>query len=322
MENKEKSGREWVLPGWPWELELLSLVFVIVALVVPFMIHNMPPGDPGTGTAVNPATVALQEQQGLIWSVSILGLYFLQILFTRGAVDLLSTPVTSMLGPLIFAALAYYRILDTARATGRSLALASGSIGQILLFGVIIVIVTVLLARLRMARFMLNFRDTRWDVSSPPQHDGTFVSLLSEVRPLIYLPRMYRASEQGILIEGWFYVMAIPFKMVQSIGAMVNPTMTSAGNYFATSTQTLIRLELTESNVPFYVSPAQRDEFLKYCANHVVRLKRGTASGTHGGIPGALGRTQRLSLGQTQRVAASQTQRVAPAATPPTARSP
>jgi hypothetical protein len=120
-----------------------------------------------------------------------------------------------------------------------------------------------------------------------------------------------------MLVEGWFYVMAIPFNLVQSIGAVPQAAHSTPGDFFATSTRSLIRIELTESTSPLFISPSNFDEFLKYCANHVIRLKRGTASGVPGGAASSsTGHTPRSALGQTQLLAAAAHTPLAPAHKP------
>ncbi len=304
MAENSDSKQAWKLPKWPWELEVFTILFMLLAIALPFYVHNLEPA-PGSIVAelnkTNPAEAALAEQRGMLWSVSILGLYFFHIIVARGTLDLISTPITTLLAPPAFATIAYFRTLILSRDMGQNIAFVTGSIGQILLIAASVIIVSLVLARLHMTRYMLNFRQTKWDIASPALMDKTYTSLLSELRPLLYLPRRYRAAEQGILIEGWFYVMVMPFRMVQSISAVNYAGMGVTGNYFATSTHTLIRVEMTESNTPVFISPAERDEFLRYCVTNVLRLKRsGAAGSTSSGDLAGMSRTQRVTLQNTQ----------------------
>jgi hypothetical protein len=153
----------------------------------------------------------------------------------------------------------------------------------------VVIIVTLLLARLRMARYLLHFREEKWDISVPTRMDNTFWGMLSQVYPLIYTPRTYRASENGLMIEGWYYVFPIPFTDIQSLSGVQQAVMSGTGRFFVTSGRQLIRLELLDSSDPLYISPTNRDELLRYLSQHVARqLASGKATAHRPGTsPGA-----------------------------------
>ena len=308
MKQTDGQKGEWSLPGWPWELELMALVFVIAGLALPLYISSLPAAAGHASGAGNPAAAALREQSGLLWGIGILGMYVIHLLFARSSIDLISTPFTHLFAPLFFAMLAYYRIFITSNNSGMSFPLATGSPAQFLLLALAVMFITLVLARLQMARYMMSLVQTKWEITAPTLMDRSYAQLMAQVKPLFYAPRSYRACEQGIIVEGWFYVMAIPFRFVQSIGAINNFSISTAGNYFATSMHSLIRLELRESTEPLFISPTGRDEFLKYCVQHIARTKHGTGAGTSGGAAANLRRTQRIAMGQTQRLGSSDSQ--------------
>lgn len=275
-------NKTWDPPGWPWELDILAIVFVVISLVVPYLIFS----DASATASSNQAAFTLNEQRHVLWAIGIVVLFVMHLAVAGASLETISTPFIHIVTPVGFALIAYYRTFSVAREVGKS-TLATGSILQIVVLVLAVFLATLLVARIRMARYFLRFRDVKWDIISPSRYDGSYLELMSQLRPLIYPPRLLRATTEGMLIEGWFYIMPVPFAMVQSITAVNSFGYASSGTYYASSTSHLIRLELLDSSEPIFVSPAQRDEFLQYCAHHVARLRPAkgakTRPGTHGG---------------------------------------
>ena len=278
MDINRKQKNDWGQPGWPWELELLSLLFIALAIVLPIYLSELN----GDAAAADGIASKLAEQQRILWTTAVAGLYFVHIVAVHGSRDLISTPLLSMLSPLFFSCLAYYRLAVALSNHPGDIASVSASASDLLLLVACVVALTFLLARLRMARLLLGLRDENWDLISPARFDRTYFRLISEWRPLVYQPRRYRVSPNGLLIEGWFYVLAVPFSLVHSVSAPAYAVPPPPGRHFDTSLHNLIRLELTEFPEPLFISPEARDEFLKYC-RRLARRNRTDADRVPGG---------------------------------------
>lgn len=286
-------NKTWAPPGWPWELDALALVFVVIALVVPYLLSTGQTS--ATLNAENPATAVLQEQRNVLWAIGIVVLFVMHLAVAGASLETISTPFIHLVSPLAFAMVAYYRIYTVARETGKAI-VVNGSVLQIVVLAVAVFAATLLVARIRMARYLLRFSDVKWDIVSKARYDRTYLELTAELLPLIYPPRLYRASEEGLLVEGWFYIMPVPFEMVQSITALNNAGIASNGKYHASTTRELIRMELLDNSEPLFISPENRAEFIQYCTHNVTRLRpvshkaptrhAGNAGHTHAGIPG------------------------------------
>ncbi len=307
MQSSEGQKNEWSLPGWPWELELFALIFVALAVFVPLGIHATQQAPVSRSLVEAVSTRAWLDKGLVFWSVGIIGVYLVHLILARTDTRLLTASFPHMFAPLFFAMVAYARIYVTARDHGIPFAFARGAVAQMGALALAVIFMTLLLARLQVARYMMKLRDVKWDVSTPARWDVSSWRVLAQIKPLVYAPQYYRAGEKGILVEGWFYVMAVPFRLFHSIGAVTQVSLATAGDFFVSSMRSLVRLELTERTNPIFLSPDNRDEFLKYCSNHVQRLKRGTAPGVRTGATTttSLSSTQRITTGQTQRLAAA-----------------
>jgi hypothetical protein len=257
-------NKTWSPPGWPWELDLLSAVFVIIALTVPFIYF-------GRDAADEVASV-LREQQHVLWAIGIVVLFLMHLVLGVSTFEFITTPFLHLISPVVFALIAYFRA-HTIFIEAKIQTPFSGSFGQYAGVAASVFLIALLVARIRKARFMRRFRDIKWDLVHKAPYDGTYWQLLTEFQPLVYPPRTYRACNDGILIEGWFYAMAIPFEMFQSLTAASGLRHATNGRYFASTTRTMIRIELLDNAEPVYISPENRQQFLAYCANHVARLR-------------------------------------------------
>lgn len=268
-------NKTWSPPGWPWELDILALVFVIIGLVVPYSLYtgNMA----GGAESVNPAVLKLKEQTYILWSIGICVLYVMHLALANVSMEAQSTPFVHLISPLVFSLLAYFRINTVAKDMERT-TFIDGSVGQIAMLVGAILFITLIVARLRMARYLHRFRDVQWDIISYARYDSSYLELIAQFRPLVYPPRRYRASEEGVLVEGWFYTIVVPFDSVQTINPVRTMGFSAAGNYYASTTSSLVRFELLDNDKPLFISPENRDEFIQYCARHVARTR---PSATH-----------------------------------------
>lgn len=282
-------NKTWAPPGWPWELDILALIFLVIALAVPYAIFSGQTADPSL--SINPAEQKLKEQTYMLWSIGICLLYVMHLALAGARLETLSTPFIHLLSPMVFALLAYFRIYTVATDMEQS-TMVTGEPAQIALLIAGVFVLTFVVARLRMARYLHRFRDVQWDLLCASRYDASYLELITQFRPLVYPPRRYRVCENGILVEGWFYTIAIPFEMVQTINPVRTMGIAAAGNYYASNTGALVRFELLDSGKPIFISPDNRDEFIQYCARHVARMRpSANHQSRHGGTsPGTSAR--------------------------------
>lgn len=291
-----KEKKRWSPPGWPWELELLALIFVITAIAVPYYLSLQTTETSEVSLLARAEAARRQEVstwtdfQGFFWSVAIVGIYIVHLAMGGASIQLISTPFMHLFSPLIFSAITYYRLYCLTKGSSLTTTIVSGSTLEIVLWTIGVLAITFMVARIRMARHMLNFRDIEWDISTPTLFDTTYFGLLAHFRPLVYPPRAYRACKDGILIEGWFYVMPIPFASIHAIDMIRSSSIMQQGYYLATSSRSLMRLQISESTEPIYISPKERTRLFVYCeqilaARGITTLKaKDTKSGTTGGF--------------------------------------
>ena len=177
-----------------------------------------------------------------------------------------STPAISLFAPLYFGGLCYGRIYQVAQAKGVTLPLFSGSLLQILGYSVALVAGLLLVSRVGVLRRLMRYREVEWDLIVEPVRDRTFLTDLSRaVLPLFYRVKEYRFCEEGILIVGFHYVCAIPFRSVESVEHVEQFSSYQAATYYAGSSRSLIQLQLSDNFQPIMFGPERRDEVLRYC---------------------------------------------------------
>lgn len=274
--KKEK----WNPPSWPWELELITLIFVLAALLIPFY-FNQQASSAATAAAVRPLAVngaspghsLLSTQIGFLWAALVVALYVLHIAFSAIEVNRVTASPHHLLGPCIFAIIAYYRIDAVPNLQNTELNMIDGSVTQVAALLVSVALVTSILARLRTARYLSRFDDVQWDITSRALYDSSYANLLMQLRPLLYAPRRYRACTSGILVEGWFYAMPLGFTDIHGLSIVNSANSLNAGNYYASSSHHLVRVELHDSLKPTFISPENREEFVRYCIQFIARRK-------------------------------------------------
>lgn len=285
--SPERRRKIWAPPNRPWEIELMIVAFVIVALAVPFFVA-MSRAD----TAPIPTTIMEQARTpvrtgtdmnhvtGFLWAVAVTGVYFMHLTLASGRNTFNTTPGYYLVAPLAFAALAYFRLYQQAGAYNLANPLVSGSFLEISLWLVGTAFATVLLGRMRMLRHRIRFRNTAWDISTPTRVDETYYKALAWlVFPLVYPPRRYRACPDGLLIEGWLYLCPLPFTVIEEVDhvAEFNPIMKA--EIYASSARNMIQIDLTDQPEPILISPRDHDGLLAYCRArseeklHVVKSK-------------------------------------------------
>lgn len=288
-QNEPTTNRSWNPPGWPWELEIISFLLLLAALFVPMVLFDNDTGiaagstliQEATGQALSTRSNPISEQMSFMWAFVIVALYIIHLVLAGMNYNKLTTPMVHVVTPLLLTIIAYYQISNAAEETGSTLPFINGQPGNLVLLLLLVFVITLIAARIRMARYMLRFRDESWEIVSPTLYDGSFMSMAAQWRPLLYTPRFYRACERGVLVEGWYYIMPMAFDTFHSVSKIGNVSMSGTGYYFATSSKSLIRLETNDSTVPYYISPQDRDDFLVYCNQHIAR-RRATSTHTSG----------------------------------------
>jgi len=300
--------KKWNPPAWPWELEIITLIFFILSLFIPYYFHHhgVDPASvvtPAGNNALEVGRNSLSTQLGFLWALGIVALYVFHLAFASMDVTKITASPVHLISPCAFSLIAYYQTSKTVGIENTALNFVDGSLSQAALLVIVVALITALLTRLRTYRYMLNFNDVHWDIVTPAVYDSSYFNLLWQLRPLLYAPRRYLACNEGFVIEGWFYAMPVEFTTVHSISRLANSGIMNNGIYYASSSHYLVRIEMHESNKATYISPLDRDDFVRYCAQHIARrvpthkashTRHGTRhvgdtanSSTHGGQPGA-----------------------------------
>ncbi|HMP74630.1 MAG TPA: hypothetical protein PKE55_15350, partial [Kiritimatiellia bacterium] len=286
--NEPQRNQPWNPPGWPWELEAIAFLILLAALFVPMVLFDS--GNEAiarttliqeaTGQAASSRSNPLSEQMSFMWSFGIVSLYIIHLVLGGMNYNKLTTPMTHIVTPLLLTVIAFYQISHAAAENAVEMPFIDGNPVNLALLLLLVFLVTLIAARVRMARYMLRFRDEAWEIVTPTVYDGTFTKILAQWRPLLYTPRLYRACNRGILIEGWTYLMPMSFDSINAISKINSVSMSATGYYFATSAKSLLRLETTDSTVSTFISPQARDDLAVYCNQHIARRR---ASHTHPG---------------------------------------
>ncbi len=268
----------WRTAGWPWEMELLALIFVLIALLTPLYydiqetrdLSDLPIAEQRRIERQQEANT-FQDQTNFFWGVAILGLYVVHLLFAYSALDAISTPFIHLFSPLIFAIITYIRLLGMEVGQAQN-HWVTGSPGEIVIVLATVLLLTVLVARLRMARHLRRFKGIKWDITTPSVFDSTFFTdLIVTFRPLVYPPRAYRACADGILIEGWLYIYPVPFSGLKGIESVRRVNYAGNSDFYATSSKSLVRLQLSDTQKATYISPKDRDTFIQFCNRQLSR---------------------------------------------------
>ncbi len=276
--------RPWKSPGWPWELEVLALIFVILSIALPYYLQfqrekqSMLKTEMRSQTRTTPqklVDLAAEEEARMakqmvspidqvkefVLSFVTLGIYITFVIMAANSTNMMSTPITHLLSPLIFAGMGYYRLASAKIHPP----IVSGSASGILLLVLSVSISTFLIARVRMARHKLAYRDIDWKVSDGTAFSRSFIKMALLFRPLMYMPHQYRACPEGIVIEGWYYIFPISFKDIAALQIIHEPDIATEGHYFATNLEDLIQISLHDDNRPIYITPKDCEHFLSYC---------------------------------------------------------
>jgi hypothetical protein len=259
----------WAPPGWPWELELLSLMIVAIAIFLPFtlpahyrVILEIPEGHQGFRQVFE----IWNTGYGYVWMLLIAGIYFMHWVSNYLVIEYITTPFSQLFAPLLFAALAYGRLYTFYRNLPPATRLISGTPLEAITWFAVVMLASLLIARYRTIKHLRQFKNTHWDVSLPPASSrGQWLRLIWRVHPLFYRPRCYHAGSHGLLIEGWTYLLPIHYSGIEAFTPIVHDSPTMSGFFTATSAHNLIRIQLFNRPVPIFISPQHPNLLWRYC---------------------------------------------------------
>ncbi len=271
-----KDRSQWNRPGYPWELELITLCFFLMSLFVPYYLHHYGAAEAtvttqAAGTAMDVGRQNLSTQFGFLLSLGLVALYIFHFAFAFMELGKITASPLHLLSPCAFAYIAYIRTAEVGNLEKTALSFIDGSNTQAIFLVLVVGLLVALLSRLRTYRYMLNFDTTSWEINTPAAVDASFFRLILQLYPLVYPPRRYLASNEGIVIEGWFYAKPIAFSRIHSLSRINGSTVMNSGYYYATSAHHLVRIEVHDSNRATYISPTDRDDFVRFCAQHIAR---------------------------------------------------
>lgn len=253
-----KKSQQWKAPGWPWELEIIIVLFVAAALAIPLQLVNV------QGSSARP----LGTEIGFLKAAMVVALYVLHVAFGFIHYNRLTVSLVHFLSPVFFAYIAYHRIVQSPGVAESAYQFLDGAIWQYAAIGVIVPALTLLLMHMRRLRYLNAFKDTVWELDAPAVMDQGYFTLLGQMMPLFYPPARYRVCAEGLLVEGWHYAMPVSFKNINRIMRIPSSSVLPRGYYLASSTTHLVRIDLLDSIKPLFISPQNPDGFAAHCQQH------------------------------------------------------
>ena len=94
-----KDRSRWAPPGWPWELEAFTYLFVLIALLLPFYVLSQSESFLSTldeGSGFIRTIEAWDRGFGYVWILLMIGLYFVHVVLASLTLDYVSTPLSHM----------------------------------------------------------------------------------------------------------------------------------------------------------------------------------------------------------------------------------
>ncbi len=270
----ETSESRWRSIPWPYELELLTLVLVSLAVLAPMvMTWAFPPDLTGISpTAYRPLN-ELEVRQSFLGGSFVMLLYIAHLFWAFSTTEFISVSASHLLAPTMFGSAAYIRMAQHNFHEGLTGAFFNGSAFELALVVALIQLTTWGMARNRMRVYMKRFKGERWEVVQASRVNRSYLRLvLSRIEPLFYPPRRFRAGQDGILVEGYSYLMPIPFCEVERVFPVVQSQLSSPGTYLALAADDLIGLKLFEEMDPIFISPEHPAEFFNYCEDRLEIL--------------------------------------------------
>jgi len=289
-------------PGWPWELEVLTLVFGFIAVWGPYFVETR---NHGTDVFVSAASASIHDNQPeavktqfrFMISVGIVALYVIHLMLASSILSHITVSPVHFFSPSVFALISHFRITHTPGFESHFGYLSKSTYQASLIF-IIVITATAILMWFRRIRYMRKFSGLNWGVITKARYDHTYPELVMQMKPLFFPPRRYLACPEGIVIEGWHYAMPIGMGDINSMTKISISGILSAGDYYAGSMKNAVRIDLHDSRQGLFISPENPDEFIAFCEKYLIRRKTsGPGMSTRHGAPG---HTQRIAPSATQ----------------------
>ena len=258
--ESSQTRKLWRDTPWAWEFEILTFLILGLGLFfcTRYEMQNIP-------AYAKTAEVIELDTARSVWAMLSVLAYVGHLLMSRVALRDVSTPFHLMVSPLLFALLGFFNYRS---AFIRVHGMANWEFplqGFLFLIGGIMAM-SLLLARVRMMRVMLPFRDMRWQLDVAPQKGRIekMVELMLRVHPLIYPPVRYRANASGIEIEGLFYVTLVSYREMRSISLHGRGDMFSSGVFLTHTMENLVRIHLKTRKEPIVIGPKNPEVFVEF----------------------------------------------------------
>lgn len=266
-----KASKGWTRPGWPWELEVLIFLAYLATVLVPMLFPDRPlPELKGVFLGAREDAVqefrygVWQQQEDLNWFLILTLFYMIHLVTGWHSARQFSTPLVHMITPTLMIMALYYRLLTQPVVPGKERILISGTPWEAATWVLGSVALTLVLARVRMRRYMLNFRRVTWDLTTPTRRDSTIWRLAPLITPIIYPLRQYHLFSEGMVVEGWFYSLSIPFHSLKSARVRQAGERIVSGLVLATSLHHMVELTLKDREMHMLLSPVDHEEFVRY----------------------------------------------------------
>jgi hypothetical protein len=258
---RETRRRLWRETPWPWELEAITLCIALGGALLALNYEHA--HLPAYARAADAFQMDITRNS---WLIVTLVAYAGHMLLGRTVIRDVSTPFHLVANPVLFALLGFFNFRS---AYTRAHGARAWDWPWVELFLILLAITALclLLARVRMQRVMLPFRDLRWDIDLAPAHraaDEPLWPILSRLQPVFYPPHRYRANAAGIEIEGLFYVTLVSYPEIAAITLIPQGDWASAGIHLTRSMRNLVVIQLKGRQEPIVVSPEKADAFLEY----------------------------------------------------------
>lgn len=256
----------------PWELEILTALIVLLGIVLPYL---LPQTDFDVVQAfLDESTILQQRDYSILWIPGFVIMYVLYLMAASHSAAYVSMPFVSIIAPIGFAVLVYVRLFSILKGHETTWPIARGTAGEMTAWILLVLSISVYLTLRRKHHEMKKFDEMEWDIVMKPKVDRSLWRLSLRIQPLFYIAKSYRACGDGILIEGWTYVIPVPFNRMRGMASARTGDLMMAGFYAASSMESLIRIQISGFSDPIFLSPDHPNLFHKYCEQLILERKR------------------------------------------------
>lgn len=266
-----KSSR-WTKTSWPWELEIITIFFLLIALLLPLYIEYTTPVVPiDELTLTEQARLeqpytdtvkALGQQKNMVVGLSIAGAYIGYLVLALLSNRMISTSFLHLIAPVVFAVVAYFRLKTYNQGTEANTQMLVGTWWEPIVWFGGTFLLCILIALLRKKRHLGYFQEEEW-IETMPNRKGKGSISPGSLFAWLYPVNSLRISENGILVEGHLYILPLSFRKIKSIVHKRTVSMTSSDYNLATRKRDLVRVQLTSMEIPYILSPQDPDRFIQ-----------------------------------------------------------